>query len=159
MKTKVIKFTQAGASLVELMIVVAIIGILAALAIPAYQDYTIRAKVSEVLTLASKERTTITEYFMAHGSMPTSPEDAGINMSPEQSEFVAVVSYSTINDSTSELTFTLERLTAAANDKTIVFEGIASENGLAWKCSGGSLPKKYLPVSCRGGNDDSTQTG
>ncbi len=66
------KRVQQGFTLIELMIVVAIIGILAAIAIPAYQDYTIRAKVSEGLNLASAAKTSVAEYRVTNGAWPTS---------------------------------------------------------------------------------------
>ena len=70
---------QQGFTLIELMIVVAIIGILAAIAIPAYQDYTIRAQVSEGLNLAAGAKSAITEYFQDRGVLPANNADAGIS--------------------------------------------------------------------------------
>ena len=67
---------QQGFTLIELMIVVAIIGILAAIAIPAYQDYTIRAQVSEGMSLTSGVRTAVSEFFQTEGTWPTDNDDA-----------------------------------------------------------------------------------
>ena len=69
------KKVQQGFTLIELMIVVAIIGILAAVAIPAYQDYTIRAQVSEGLTLAGQAKSAVSEYYSEHGAWPNGNED------------------------------------------------------------------------------------
>src|SRR5690554_1320901 len=69
---------QKGFTLIELMIVVAIIGILAAIALPAYQDYTNRAKMSEVLTFASSGRTAVAEYYQSEGVLPPDNEAAGL---------------------------------------------------------------------------------
>src|SRR5690606_34138733 len=69
---------QKGFTLIELMIVVAIIGILAAIALPAYQDYTNRAKMSEVLAFASSGRTAVAEYYQSEGSLPADNEAAGM---------------------------------------------------------------------------------
>ena len=70
---------QQGFTLIELMIVIAIIGILAAIAIPAYQDYTIRAQVSEGLNLSGGAKAAVTEYFQDRGTMPTNNTDAGLS--------------------------------------------------------------------------------
>ncbi len=69
---------QQGFTLIELMIVVTIIGTLAALAIPAYQDYTIRAQVGEGLTLSAGAKTAVSEYYMDRGAWPTKNKDAGL---------------------------------------------------------------------------------
>ena len=72
------KQAQKGFTLIELMIVIAIVGILAAVALPAYQDYTVRAKMSEPLALMGEAKTTIAEYYMANGVMPSNASQAGV---------------------------------------------------------------------------------
>src|SRR5690625_3337907 len=104
--TPLMKAVQKGFTLIELMIVVAIIGILAAVAIPAYQDYTTRAQVSEVLVIASSARGSVAEYFISMGEMPDDADAAGVNTDADQSEFINTIAYSSDDDGTT-LTYTL----------------------------------------------------
>ncbi|EMU2640379.1 pilin, partial [Neisseria gonorrhoeae] len=69
---------QKGFTLIELMIVIAIVGILAAVALPAYQDYTARAQVSEAILLAEGQKSAVTEYYLNHGKWPENNGDAGV---------------------------------------------------------------------------------
>ena len=140
------KKTQQGFTLIELMIVVAIIGILAAIAIPAYQDYTVRAKISEIMGVAAKDKTTISEYYISEGSLPTSVAAAGISTSAAQSDYVTTIGF---NTGTAAMTYTATGLTAAANNQTIIFVPTADANGVSWTCNTGSMPDKYLPANCR----------
>ncbi|HEZ6766718.1 TPA: pilin [Neisseria meningitidis] len=74
---------QKGFTLIELMIVIAIVGILAAVALPAYQDYTARAQVSEAILLAEGQKSAVTEYYLNHGEWPGNNSDAGVASSSE----------------------------------------------------------------------------
>ncbi|HGO9170967.1 TPA: pilin [Neisseria meningitidis] len=74
---------QKGFTLIELMIVIAIVGILAAVALPAYQDYTARAQVSEAILLAEGQKSAVTEYYLNHGKWPDGNSDAGVATSSE----------------------------------------------------------------------------
>ncbi|WP_020409620.1 pilin [Hahella ganghwensis] len=142
------KSNQQGFTLIELMIVVAIIGILAAVAIPAYQDYTVRAKISEVMVIASAAKTTTSEYYLSTGSMPASTGEAGINTNALQSDYLNSINFST-NATGAVLTYTLKNLVADANGQTIVFTGSGDANGVQWSCDEGTLADKYLPANCR----------
>ncbi|ENZ8765756.1 pilin, partial [Neisseria gonorrhoeae] len=73
---------QKGFTLIELMIVIAIVGILAAVALPAYQDYTARAQVSEAILLAEGQKSAVTEYYLNHGEWPENNDKAGVASSP-----------------------------------------------------------------------------
>ena len=135
---------QQGFTLIELMIVVAIIGILAAVAIPAYQDYTIRAKVTEGLSLASAGKTAVSEYFSANGSLPADNTAAGMAL-PEQIS----------GNSVDKVTITTNGLiTVAFSTKTIAKQTITlaprtNAGKIVWDCTGGNLEGKYRPSSCR----------
>ncbi len=146
---KNMKTNQQGFTLIELMIVVAIIGILAAVAIPAYQDYTVRAKVTEVLGIASSAKTSISEYYSSVNDMPTSAAIAGVNTNPAQSTYISLIGYTRTSATVGFATYTLDNLNADADGFTIVFSGTGSTNGVSWTCNTGTAPKKYLPANCR----------
>ena len=143
------KQMQQGFTLIELMIVVAIIGILAAVAIPAYTDYTVRAKVSEGIGLAAAVKTSVSEYYQAIGNMPTSELAAGM-ATAISSQYVAGVDYAG-SGSVATITITYELLGGdAASGETILFVGTGSGSGVEWSCdTGGTLDGKYRPANCR----------
>jgi type IV pilus assembly protein PilA len=142
------KKVQQGFTLIELMIVVAIIGILAAVAIPAYQDYTIRAKVTEVIGLAASAKTSISEYYTTMGGMPTTAAEAGVNTNDAQSTYVSAIAFTGTDTTNASVTYTLANL-GAPDSSTIIFAGEGSNNGVQWTCDTGSVEEKYLPANCR----------
>ena len=139
------KKVQQGFTLIELMIVVAIIGILAAVAIPAYQDYTVRAKVTEGLSLASAGKTAVSEYFASNGTLPGSNASAGLSTSTSISgntvRTVAVAANGVI-----QVTFSGNPI----NGSTIFLTPSTAAGGVTWDCAAnGTLENKYRPSSCR----------
>jgi len=142
------KKNQQGFTLIELMIVVAIIGILAAVALPAYQDYTKRSKLTEIMVLASKDKLSLSEYFMSTGSMPTTTNAAGVNTDQAQSVYMSAdVGFANSTSFVAALTYTLTK--DIEDGKTIIFQGTGSNTGVKWICTGGDLAPKYRPANCR----------
>lgn len=140
---------QHGFTLIELMIVVAIIGILAAIAIPAYQDYTIRSKVSEVLGLAAKDKTSVSEHYITLGEMPADAGTAGVSTNAGQSTYVSGITVPTATTNQFTIQYALENLGGSADGTNIQFAGTGGDTGVSWDCTGGSLPDKYRPANCR----------
>ena len=141
---------QQGFTLIELMIVVAIIGILAAIAIPAYQDYTIRAQVSEGLNLSGGAKAAVTEFYQDRGIMPTDNTEAGIAAFGEiQGNYVSQVQ---VEDGIITVTYSADAPQAAnqtIDGQTLTLTpNVANVGSVGWTCSG-SLQNKHLPAACR----------
>ena len=139
-----------GFTLIELMIVVAIIAILAAIALPAYQDYLIRSQVSEGAVLADGSKTAISEYYSNRGVFPTANASAGL----AASNSIIGKYVTSVNSSTSGVIKVTYGAAANAKitGKELDFSAISHAGSIEWHCrapAAGGVDPKYLPTSCR----------
>jgi type IV pilus assembly protein PilA len=150
------KRVQQGFTLIELMIVVAIIGILAAIAIPAYQDYIIRSKVTELVNSAGVCKTSVAEYYQTKAALPTSLNEAGCQTTGTANSKVPVVDATGIMVEADGTLAT--QLTNAGSGVNFKYEpGCPAIGACAgapieqWFCNGAdtTIAKKYLPAVCR----------
>jgi len=151
-----IKKAQQGFTLIELMIVVAIVGILAALALPAYQDYVVRSKVSEGLARLAEAKTSVAEYYSANSqitSFPNTPDSVGINTAGNH--YVRSLGWTGGAADTAKVTMTMAGTAdAKIGGKQVIMLVDSTANGMiTWKCmvesGANALPSKYTPGSCR----------
>jgi type IV pilus assembly protein PilA len=148
------KRLEQGFTLIELMIVVAIIGILAAVAIPSYKDYTARAQVTEAVSLTSQYKTSLAEYFSSNGAWPSFTDMGGTTAG----KYVGSLTFSGASGSTIVVQATMRGAAPAAADvQSKIFAIGTSDGGETWSCgtqtgpqsSTTNLDKRFLPASCR----------
>lgn len=146
------KTMQKGFTLIELMIVVAIIAILAAIAVPAYQNYLIRAQVSEGVSLSGAAQTGIAEFYSNYGRMPASNASAGVPSDASiTGKYVSDVLVGT--NGKVKVSYGQAAANSKISSKYLWFSPVTSAGGVAWSCStsaGTTVDAQYLPASCRG---------
>ncbi|MBD3613690.1 pilin [Kingella kingae] len=153
------KTMQKGFTLIELMIVIAIIGILAAIALPAYQDYTKRSRVSEGLSLAGGAKSALTEYYASNNEWPENNDKAGIapanKITGNAVKSVEVARDTAGATGKGKITVTFNgKVKEGAN---LILEGTGNEAGsVQWTCTGGNLDAKFRPSECRNGTTAAT---
>lgn len=137
---------QQGFTLIELMIVVAIIGILAAIAIPAYRDYTVRAKVSEGLQTAAGAKAAVSETYLSTGTLPGTNTAAGL-VAPTSITGNNVTSVDVNANGAIQITYANDSAIAAST--LVMTPSTASAGSVVWNCTGGDVEDKYRPANCR----------
>jgi type IV pilus assembly protein PilA len=138
------KSIQKGFTLIELMIVVAIIGILAAVAIPAYQDYIARSQVAEAVSLLGAAKTPVAEYLADRGTLPALT-DAVSTTSGKYTGSIAIAGDATTITLTG--TMAASGVNSAVSGKTVLMT--SADGAKSWNCTVGTISAKYVPGACR----------
>lgn len=137
---------EAGYTLVELMITVAVIGIILSMALPAYQSYKVRAELSEGFNLIGPIQTGLMEYYNDYGTFPADNAAAGVQ--PAENYAGNAVAKVSVSGAVISIEYG-NNANKMINGKTVTVTGVPSGGSMVWNCSGGaSIPDAYLPSSC-----------
>ena len=134
---------QQGFTLIELMIVVAIIGILAAIAIPAYQDYIKRSKVTELVTAADACKVSVAEYYASQDAFPANLDQSGCSSNP-------TTNVTSLDVGANGVITVVSAIPGATGNFVLTPAAAGSNGALNWSCTASTIADKYLPANCRG---------
>ena len=142
------KANEKGFTLIELMVVVSIIGTLAAIAIPAYQNYTIRAQISEGLTLAAGPQVAVEEYYSEYGDWPANNADAGLTDGEGiKGKYTSEIF---VQDNVVEITYGNDDAHQFIQARKVLLTATDNEGSISWVCLGdGIIKNKHIPPTCR----------
>lgn len=147
--------SQAGFTIVELMIVVAIVSIISVIALPAYQDYTVRSKVSEGVVFVGEAKTSVSARYYSTNIMPTNNYEAGLSPADDYDayDFVKKLEVST-TPVAGTITLTIKIPGSSANDKQLLLVPSTVTGKIVWTCEPADPPlgiaEKHVPANCRG---------